>query len=311
VNRVHWFVGLVIAVTAAFAWPQDLPSELKHLESIAGDPIALVDTARRFHLQQQDLIAWDRKMIDQYGRQEQFALVEEKQRELSHRVQLLESQWKWILARYPNDARANNYYGEFLFDYVGDEAAGLRHWLTAVELDDTCAPAHNNLGIHYFHTGNYAEGLKHLQRALALDENSPDYLYNMAQMYLIHFDVIERLLEMPREKLYKEAMRMSKKASELAPGDFDIVQDYAVNFYAAENFGIAADWTEAAAAWQRTLPTARTEDERFYVLLNEGRAWMRSAQPQNAVKPLEEALALNEESDVAQELLAKARGEPR
>jgi tetratricopeptide (TPR) repeat protein len=229
---------------------------------------------------------------------------------LRHRIDVLEKQWHWILERYPRDARANNYYGELLYDYGGDGQKGFQHWLTAVGLDENCAPAHNNLAIHYFHSGNYAEGLSHLQRALKLEEDNPDFLYNMAQMYLIHFDQLEGMLKTPRDRLYQEAMKMSKKAADLAPDDFDIAQDYAVNFYAAENFGLDANWRDAALAWERTVPLARTEDERFYSLLNVGRAWIRAAQPQNAVKPLEDAVALNRGSDVAKNLLAKAKGQP-
>ncbi len=307
-NRKLWWIAILVFGTSVGASSQDLPPELKHLESLASDQTALVDSARRFHLQQQSLIEWDLRMITDYNRQGERLLAEEKQRELNRRVDLLEAQWKWILARYPNDARANNYYGEFLFDYGGDEAAGLKHWLTAVKLDDTCAPAHNNLGIQYFHTGNYAEGLQHLQRAVELEPDSPDYLYNMAQMYLIHFHVLEGALKLSHDKIYREAMKMSKKAADLAPEDFDILQDYAVNFYAAENFGVEVDWSEAAEAWRRALPHVRTEDEKFYALLNEGRAWIRSSKPQNAVRPLEDAIAMNSASDVAKELLAKARG---
>lgn len=308
-NCMTWRLVVLAVAICAGAWSQELPEELKHLDAIASDQVAVVDAARRFHLQQQSMIDWDMRMISDYGMHGQPELAQEKQREMLHRMDLLKAQWKWILARYPNDARANNYYGEFLFDYDGDENAGIQHWMTAVELDDTCSPAHNNLGIHYFHTGRYAQGLKHLQRALELEEHNPDYLYNMAQMYLIHFDTLEQLLETPRVKLYEHAMEMSREAAELAPDDFEILQDYAVNFYAAENFGLTADWREAAAAWQRALPHARTEDERFYVLLNEGRAWMRSSEPRNAVKPLEDALAMNADNDIAKQLLAQARGE--
>lgn len=310
VNAVGKYLVAVIMAGTVSAWCEDLPEEVKHLASLEADQTALVDAARRYHIHQQELIAWDERMIGAYSREGQGELAGEKQREMIHRIDVLEKQWNWILDRYPNDARANNYYGELLYDYGKSEEQGLKHWLTAVGLDENCAPAHNNLGIHYFHTGNYPQGLKHLQRALAIEEDNPDYLYNMAQMFLIHFDQLEKLLETPRAKLYSEAMKMSKQAADLAPEDFDILQDYAVNFYAAENFGLESDWREAALAWERTVPHARTEDERFYALLNVGRAWMRASQPQNAVKPLEDAIALNRQSDVAVELLAQAKGEP-
>ncbi len=302
--------AIVALAFAARVWSEDLPQEVKHLESLAGDRAALVDAARRYHLQQQDLIRWDQKMVDTYIREGQGSLVDEKRREMAHRIDVLEKQWNWILDRYPDDARANNYYGELLYDYANSPEAGVKHWLTAVGLDENCGPAHNNLGIHYFHDGNYAQGLKHLQRALELEEDNPDFLYNMAQMYLVHFDQLEKLLETPRAKLYRDAMKMSKKAADLAPDDFDIVQDYAVNFYAAENFGIEADWNEAALAWERAVPCARTESERFYALLNVGRAWMRASQPKNAVKPLEDAIALDQGNDIAKKLLAEAQGQP-
>jgi tetratricopeptide (TPR) repeat protein len=302
--------ALVCAVTVLIAvgvYAEDLPEEVRYLEALEGDQKALVDAARRYHLQQQTMLRWDKKLADDYARRGENDLAQEKGRDIVHRIDVLEKQWNWILDRYPNDARANNYYGELLYDYAHEEDQGLQMWLKAVALDENCAPAHNNLGIHYFHNGNYAEGLSHLQRALKLEEDNPDFLYNMAQMYLIHFDQLEKMLEIPRQKLYEQAMEMSKKAADVAPDDFDLLQDYAVNFYAAENFGLEANWRDAALAWERTVPHARTEDERYYALLNVARAWMRASMPENAVGPLEDAIALNSESDIAKQLLAKAR----
>jgi len=260
-------------------------------------------------MNQISLLRIDEKLMGYYAREGKADLAEEKQRDFLHRIDVLEKQWNWVLERYPHDPRATNYYGELLYDYGHDEQRGFQMWMTAVGLDENCAPAHNNLGVHYFHTGNYAEGLRHLQRALDLEKDNPDYLFNMAQMYLIYFDKLEGMLKMSKEKLYKEAMRMSGKAADLAPDDFDLLQDYAVNFYAAENFGVEADWSDAAAAWNRAVPHARTEDEKFYALLNVGRAWIRASRPQDAVPPLEQAVQLKRDSDAAKQLLAKAKGE--
>lgn len=301
------FGAVLLCLSAMPALAADLPPELKFLETIESDEAALVDAGRRFQLQQFALMDWDDQLIQNYAADGQGDLAATQQEETQKRGKLVRTMWEWVLERYPQNARANNYYGEYLFDYSGDEAGGLKHWMTATQIDDDLGPAHNNLGIYYFHTGEYNRGLEHLDRALKLEPDNPDYLYNLAQMYLIHYPQIERITKTPRDKLYKRAMDMSKKAAALLPNDFDIVQDYAVNFFAAENFGIDADWEMAAEAWKRAQAVARTEDERFYALLNEARAWMNGKQPKNAISPLEQAVKLQTDSTVAQQLLAKAR----
>ncbi len=303
-----FFAGLLVCGRPVYA--VDLPDEVKYLDTLRQDQTALVDAARRFQLQQFALIEWDQRLIEEYQRSEETALAQTQSQEMQRRGKLIRSVWEWVLEQYPNDARANNYYGEYLFDYAGDEAGGLKHWMTAVQFDDELSAAHNNLGIYYFHTGDYARGLEHLQRAIKLESDNPDYLYNMAQMYLIHYIQIERLTETPRDKIYKQAMDMSSKAAELAPKDFDVVQDYAVNFFAAENFGVEADWKAAAQAWQKAQAIARTEDERFFALLNEGRARLNGADANGAIAPLEAAIALKKDSAIAEQLLTKARQAP-
>jgi tetratricopeptide (TPR) repeat protein len=287
-----------------------LPDEVKYLATLKQDEAGLVDAARRFELQQFALADWDQKLIEEYSRDGQANLAQTQKDTMERRAKLIRTVWEWVLEQYPNNARANNYFGEYLFDYAGDEAGGLQHWMTAAQLDDNLGAAHNNLGIYYFHTGEYAHGLEQLEKALKLEPDNPDYLYNMAQMYLIHFDQIEGLTKAPREKLYKRAMEMSAKAAELSPKDFDIVQDYAVNFFAAENFGAQADWKAAAEAWRKAQPIARTEDERFYTLLNEARACLNGGDAKSAVAPLEAAMAIHKDSVAAQQLLAKAKQAP-
>jgi tetratricopeptide (TPR) repeat protein len=300
-----WAVAMILSAVPAFS--ADLPPELSFLETLESNEAALVDAARRFQLQQFALMDWDQQLIDDYAQAGQRDLAVSQQESMQERGTLIRAMWEWLLERYPNNARAHNYYGEYLFDYAGNEGGGLEHWMTATQLDDDLGPAHNNLGIYYFHTGDYTRGLQHLERALKLEPDNADFLYNMAQMYLIHFTQIEKITKTPRDKLYKQAMAMSQKASELLPADFDIVQDYAVNFFAAENFGVEADWEAAAETWKKVQAIARTENERFYALLNEARAWMNGKLPKNAVAPLEAALALQKDNVVAQQLLAKAR----
>ncbi len=299
-------ISLVFSMLSVGVYAQ-LPDELAHLAALAEDQDELVSAARRFDLQQQELIGWDRSLVEKFMSQGKPDLAATQQAATRKRVDLIRTAWVYVTDRYPNNARAVNYYGEFLYDYDNNQAKALQNWRVAVKLDDELAAAHNNLGIHFFHTGGYKNGLDHLQRALDLEDDNPDFLFNMSQMYLLFFPQLGRMLDLSKEKIYKEAMRMSKRATQFAPDDYDILLDYATNFYAAENFDIESDWEEAALAWQRARAKARTETETFFTFLNEGRTWLRSNKKGNAVKPLEEAAALRPQSPVVKKLLKEAR----
>ena len=198
-----------------------------------------------------------------------------------------------------------------LYDYLGRQGDAVRNLLLAVKVDDKLAPAHNNLGIHYMHIGVYDSGLTHLGKAVELDPKNPDFLFNLSQMYLSYFPELQRKYDMSKEKLYKEAMRLSAEAAKYASNDFQILQDYATNFYAGVNFGVDVDWSKAAEAWRAARPHAPDDDDKYFTLLNEGRAWLRADRPANALPVLEEALAIHPDSDVTQELIAQARsGQP-
>lgn len=299
-------VSLILLVLS-FGVSAQLPDELAHLEALASEQDELVSATRRFDLQQQGLLEWDLALVDEFMLQDKRDLAATQQSGIRKRVDLMRTAWVYVTDRYPNNARALNYYGEFLYDYDKDQAKAVQNWRVAIKLDDKLAAAHNNLGIHHFHTGDHRNGLNHLQRALELEKDNPDFLFNMSQMYMIFFPQLGRMLDLSKEKIYKEAMRMSKKAAELAPDNYDLLLDYATNFYAAENFGIESDWEAAALAWRRARPHATNETQTFYTFLNEGRTWLRSNKKGNAMKPLEEAAALRPESRVVEQLLKKAR----
>ena len=215
--------------------------------------------------------------------------------------------YELAIGTYPNNARLHNFYGELLYDYYNDVAGALKAWHQALSLDEKLSAVHNNLALHNFRFGEYKTGLKHLDLALKYDKTNPDYLYNISNLYLVHSPQIAELRKWDQARVYKEAMKYSKKAVKEAPEDYDIVQDYAVNFFAAENFKLEADWKEAATAWQGARAKARNDGERFYCWLNEGRVWLRAKQPEKAIPCLEEALKMRPESVPARELLEGAR----
>ena len=295
--------GVLILLTAAIS------DELAGLEAIIGDQKAAVSAARRFDLQQQNLIAWDRAIARDYFDRGRRDLADTKQQDMRRRVALIEEAWTFVLGHYPRNARATNYYGEYLYDFAGKQEEAVRQWIIAINLNSELALAHNNLGIHFSHSGKIRKGLDHLHTARELDSSNSDYLFNLAQIYLTYFPDVSRFRGLSLRKVYRDAMRYSKDAARYAPNDYDLLMDYAVNFYAAENFDLEADWLEAAKAWEAARAKARTEVQRFYTWINEARALGFAEEWKRAAERLDEALKLRPDSESAQALLDRARNE--
>ena len=99
-------VGVLIVLTAAIS------DELSGLEEIIGDQKRAVSAARRFDMQQQDLIAWDRAMARAYFDEGRHDLADTKRQDIRRRVALIDEAWTFVLGHYPRNANAINYYGQ-------------------------------------------------------------------------------------------------------------------------------------------------------------------------------------------------------
>lgn len=307
-------MGILLAGAAFFSTAfseqtQDpIPEELAKLHALSDDEMGLVDAARRLDLRLQKQIEVDRKVAQEHYAKGEEELAIGKGEEIVRIVELIEDAWEFVTRRYPRNARAQNYYGELLYDLKKEQARGERRWRMALSLDGNLSEAHNNLGLHYMHTGLYDEGLRHLSKALELEPENPDFLFNIVQIYLNYFPEIEkRYKNVKPRKHYRKAMQWSKKATKYAPDDYEILADYANNFYAAENFDTRANWDDAAEAWEHARKCATTKNQIFHTLINEGRAWLRAKEWAKATTRLDEAMKHHPGSDVIQALLDRAR----
>lgn len=229
--------------------------------------------------------------------------VEGLRLEVRERLNRLSWLCETSLAHFSENARVRNFRGNVFYDRFGRQVDGVKEWHMAVMLDDAYGDPHNNLGMHYFHVGRYPLGFKHMDRALELEPNNPDFCFNMAQNYLIFGPEVEKKRGWRQKKIYKEAMKLSKRAVEHAPDDYQLLEDYAVNFLAAQNFDVKADWKDAARAWQAAREHAPDDTKRFYTWLNEARAWIKKGDEDDARRCLEEALKIIPRSEIAQRLL--------
>lgn len=311
-----WAVFVVLApanVRAAEAKPAPaaLPAVadgfLAPLKAITGDEQKFVDQMWTVGQAELDRIKTLQYQIE--NRKLNSADMAKAIREIPQHVANLKALSEYSMQRYGHNARVRNFRGTVLYDALGKETEGVKEWLVAVSLDKNYSDPYNNLGMYYFHVGRYTLGFQNMDRALKLEPKNPDYCFNMAQSYLIFRQQTAKARGWSLKKVYKEAMKLSKKAAELAPDDFQILQDYAVNFLAAENFGVKANWHKAAEAWQAARSHAPGKEERFYTWLNEGRVWRYDGDKKNALRCLKEALALRPNSEVTQRLIDKTSSE--
>ena len=281
--------------------------EVARLEAFLDDAAVFVEKARTFdrlHTRLADLLlARATALQKEGGAGEAEALVDDARKNLA----LARQAYELGLRRHPDNPSLQNYLGELLYDRFDEQQRAVELWLKAVAADAAHGRAHNNLGIHYFHVGQYGEGLKHLDAALALEPDNPDYLFNMAQMYLVHWPNIMTLRQWTAAETYAEAMRVSERAAALAPKDFELARDHALNFFAAERMNAQPDWKKAAKAWTAARAAARNDDEVFNAWMNEGRVWLRAQNGREAERCFLEAVALRPQSGLAQGLLTDAR----
>lgn len=301
-------LSAAIVSMSAHALAAGLPEALKHLESITEERAA-VDAMRDYQVLQDGLIDWDSDLANQYSEGDEAALAESKAQDIRARLDALAAGWLYLLERYPQNPRVNNYYGEYLYDHTRDQAEAVRFWLQSIALDPAFGPGHNNLGVHYLHTGGVQMGLQHLHTAIELAPDNPDYLFNIVQAYLNYRREVQRWYGLDEDKVYAAAMKFSAHAAAMAPDDLDLVQDYAVNFFAAENFDVEADWKAAAEAWDRVLALPLAPVQRHFGLLNKARVMIRMGNLEAAIPLLEESLTLEPGSEAAANLLTQCRGE--
>lgn len=296
------FIGMCV-VACVFVLGADLPEGFEQLQSLTKDEAALIQEMRSVDVRETALAEAElqeaREKADAGDKEGAAA----KQSSASKRFERIRTGYEYVVRQYPDNARIQTYYGELLYDRFGDMAGALRAWQLASSLDPKYSLPLNDLAIHYCHNGDYVRGINCYDRAIKLDPSVAEYLFNLAQTYLTNFPIVQQIRKWDKPRVYREAMKLSKRAKELAPDDHGMVQDYAVNFFAGEDFGVKVNWKEAAKAWQDTRPLARSNDERFFTWLNEARVWIRAVNKTRATECLTEALKLHPDNDVALKLL--------
>ena len=283
-----------------------LPEEIRPLVSLLDQETKALEILRKFDQTQMKLIEWDISLAEELFANDGKEAAEAKLEEARKRVELVKKAYDLFLARYPNNARANCYLGELYYDHLDDQAQGLAKWKLAEQLDPNTAAALNNMAIHYSHTGDFDQGITYLERAIKLEPDNPDFLYNAVQIYLTQFPQVMQRYNWDKKRTYHEAMKRSRKAAELSPDDYALAQDYAVNFFIAEQMEAQADWKAAMDAWAKAREIAQRKVDEYYTFVNEGRAAIRGGYYERAISCLKNAKTMNARSSEVDALIGQA-----
>ena len=308
-QRMKSALVCLLAATFFLSQPtqaQDLPEPIKDLAPVYDKEPEFVEGLRAWGKAQIAAAEADIEAARELDRAKKRDDAKAKATDAKAKIRAVREAYEFALKKYEKNARLHNTYGEILYDHFEDAPGALREWNTAIDIDDKYAPPYNNLGLDQCHTGSYEIGIQNLEKALELDPKNPDFMFNIAQIYLVHFPQVEKIKKWKPKKIYDQAMKLSKKATELAPDDYQLAEDYAVNFFAAENFKVEANWPEAVAAWQHARGLATRPDRTFFTWLNEARCLLRDGKPAEAKTRIEEALKIMPDSPVAKQLLEKA-----
>lgn len=285
----------------------ELPPELARLAPLVEQEQAFVDALRAADRESRMHSSIAGAQADALERARNAAGAGARRDEAQQAVEALRRAYEFALRRYGGNARLHTYYGELLYDQFGDIAGAQAEWNKAISLDRRFAPAYNDFGMHLCQSGQVKLGLSYMDKALELDPDDAGFHYNLAQIYLNAADAVATTREWNRERVYKEAMKLSERAAHLAPSDFELLQDYAVNFFAAEQFGVPPDWKRAAEAWRRARPYARDRNAVFFTWLNEARAWIWAGQDKRAERCLTESMRRHPGTPAARNLLEGLR----
>ena len=227
--RITTAIALLVSA-ACLAQNPDLPEELAGLVPLLDDQARLFETVRALDKREtalaQEEFARAKGLAGQDGEGER---AEALRTQAEKRLSLVRLAYEELLERHPGSAQGHNFYGELLYDHFSDEAAALKEWRLAEALDRKYSAPLNNLAIHYCHNAEPLRGLDYFERVLELDPDQPDYLFNVVQVYLTQFPEVQARYGWDSPRLYAEAMKLSKRAVEKDPDDYDLWKDYAQN----------------------------------------------------------------------------------
>ena len=183
--------------------------------------------------------------------------AEQLKRRIQQRFEPVHKAYEDFIERHPRHSRARVAYASFLGDTKDEESA--EDQLEKALAIDTNSPAiYNNLANIYGHIGPVKKAFEYYDRAIQLNPLEPVYYHNLGTtVYLFRNDAMEHYkIELPQ--VFAKAFELYSNAMRLDPDNFPLASDVAQTYYGIQP--LRTD--EALQAWTNALHIAHDEIER-------------------------------------------------
>ncbi len=176
---------------------------------------------------------------------------------IQKRLEPVRKAYEDFLERYPKNTKARVAFASFLGD-TKDEESAEEQLQKALALDTNSPAVYNNLANIYGHIGPVKKAFEYYDRAIQLNPLEPVYYHNLGTtVYLFRNDAME-YYKISLAQVFERTFALYSNAMRLDPDNFPLASDVAQTYY-----GIPPLKTEEALqAWTNALHIAHDEIER-------------------------------------------------
>ena len=184
-------------------------------------------------------------------------------RKIQQRLEPVRKAYDDFIEQHPRHTRARVAYASFLGD-TKDEESAEDQLEKALALDTNSPAIYNNLANIYGHIGPVKKAFEYYSRAIELNPLEPVYYHNFGTtVYLFRNDAME-YFNFTQAQVFAKAFELYSNAMRLDPDNFPLASDIAQTYYGIQP--LRAD--EALKAWTNALHIAHDEIEREGVYIH-------------------------------------------
>jgi tetratricopeptide (TPR) repeat protein len=178
-------------------------------------------------------------------------------RRIQQRLEPVRKAYEDFLERHPRNTRARVAFASFLGD-TKDEESAEEQLEKALALDTNSPAIYNNLANIYGHIGPVKKAFEFYDKAIQLNPLEPVYYHNLGTtVYLFRNDAME-YYKLDLAQVFAKTFQLYSNAMRLDPDNFPLASDVAQTYYGIQP--LRTD--EALNAWTNALHIAHDEIER-------------------------------------------------
>jgi tetratricopeptide (TPR) repeat protein len=178
-------------------------------------------------------------------------------RRIQQRFEPVRKAYEDFIQQHPKNTRARVAYASFLGD-TKDEESAQDQLEKALALDTNSPAIYNNLANIYGHIGPVKKAFEYYDKAIQLNPLEPVYYHNLGTtVYLFRNDAME-YYKFSLAQVFAKAFELYSNAMRLDPDNFPLASDVAQTYYGVQP--LRTD--EALQAWTNALRIAHDEVER-------------------------------------------------